>query len=88
MGQYRTAIFTADDEQRRQAEASKAALAQSEEFKGKKIATVIVPAAKFYPAEEYHQKYYQKAPGHFQSYEVGSGRAAYVEEREPHASKP
>ena len=84
--QYRTAIFTADDDQRRQAEASKAVLAQSEEFKGKTIFTAIVPASKFYPAEESHQKYYQKAPEHFQAYEIGSGRAAYVEERERHAS--
>ena len=84
--QYRSAIFTLDDEQRRQAEASKAALTQSEEFKGKTIVTAIVPAGKFYPAEDYHQKYYQKAPEHFQAYEIGSGRAGYVEERAKRAS--
>lgn len=80
--QYRTAIFTADEEQKRLAEASKTALGQSDEFKNKPIATVIVPAGTFYPAEEYHQKYYQKAPDHFESYEIGSGRAGYVERRE------
>lgn len=89
--QYRTAIFTADEEQRRLAEASKNALAQSEPFKGKTIVTAIVPAGKFYPAEEHHQKYYEKEPDRFESYEVGSGRATYVEGREKQAandSKP
>ena len=80
--QYRTAIFTFDAEQKRLAEASKAALGQTEEFKGKRIATLIAPAGTFYPAEEHHQKYYQKAPDHFQAYEVNSGRAGYVERHE------
>ena len=84
--QYRTAIFTTGDEQRRQAESSKAALAQTEDFKGKTIVTEIVSAGKFYPADEHHQKYYQKAPEHFQDYEIGSGRAGYVERRERQAS--
>ena len=83
--QYRTAIFTANEEQKRIAEASKTALGQTDEFKNKTIATLIVPAGTFYPAEEYHQKYYQKAPDHFESYEIGSGRAGYVERHEQSA---
>jgi len=54
--QYRTAIFYMNDAQKRAAEASKAKLDQDPRFRGK-IATQIVPAAKFYPAEAYHQNY-------------------------------
>lgn len=52
--QYMSAIFTHDKEQKQQAEKSKA-----EQTKGG-ILTKIVPAGKFYRAEEYHQKYYKK----------------------------
>ena len=75
--QYRTVIFYRDDEQKKLAEDSKAALAKSGKF-DKPIATQIVAAGKFYPAEDYHQEYYKKNPGHFQAYEVGSGRAGYI----------
>jgi len=54
--QYRSVIFTHSDEQRRQAEAIKAELDRSGRF-GKPVATEIVPAGPFTPAEEYHQKY-------------------------------
>ena len=57
--QYRTAIFYHDDEQRQQAEASKAALAASETF-SLPIVTGITPAGPFWKAEEYHQKYFAK----------------------------
>jgi peptide-methionine (S)-S-oxide reductase len=57
--QYRTAIFYHDDEQRQQAEASKAALAASETF-SLPIVTEITPAGPFWRAEEYHQKYFAK----------------------------
>jgi len=55
--QYRTAIFYHDEEQRRLAEASKDQLARSGKFSAP-IATEIVPATTFYPAEDYHQDYY------------------------------
>ncbi len=52
--QYRTAIFYVSDEQRTLAEASK----QKVQAKLKKtIATEIVAASEFYPAEDYHQDY-------------------------------
>lgn len=54
--QYRAAIFYHSPEQQRLAEASKNAL---EKTKGK-IATMILPAKHFWPAEEYHQQYYEK----------------------------
>jgi peptide-methionine (S)-S-oxide reductase len=57
--QYRTAIFYQSDSQRVQAEASKAALGASGKYK-RPIVTQIVPAAKFYPAEDYHQQYLAK----------------------------
>ena len=59
--QYRSAIFYHDDEQKRQAEASKRGLEQSGRLK-QPIATQIVAAARFYPAEEYHQDSYKKNP--------------------------
>jgi methionine-S-sulfoxide reductase len=75
--QYRTVIFYANDEQKKAAEASKAALAKSGKY-DRPIVTQLVPAGKFYPAEDYHQEYYKKNPGDFQAYEVGSGRAGYI----------
>ncbi|MBM4156934.1 MAG: peptide-methionine (S)-S-oxide reductase MsrA [Lentisphaerae bacterium] len=55
--QYRSAIFTHDEAQKKAAEASKAALDASGAL-GKPVVTVIEPAKVFYPAEAYHQEYY------------------------------
>jgi peptide-methionine (S)-S-oxide reductase len=68
---YRTAIFYATPEQHALAEASK--LKVHEEF-DKPIATEIVAAGRFYPAEEYHQDYYAKNPTRYKSYRVKCGR--------------
>ena len=57
--QYRTSIFVHTDDQRRAAEASKAALEKSKPFK-EAIVTPIIAAADFWPAEEYHQDYYRQ----------------------------
>jgi len=73
--QYRTAIFYRDDEQRRAAEASRAALEKSRPFK-EPIVTEIQMAGPFYPAEEYHQDYYQKNPVRYNLYRNGCGRDA------------
>jgi peptide methionine sulfoxide reductase msrA/msrB len=75
--QYRTAIFFHDEDQRRVAEASKAALEQSRRF-DKPIATAIKPAGEFYPAEQYHQDYYKKNPERYKAYRRGSGREAFI----------
>ncbi len=77
--QYRTAIFYHGEEQRAQAEASKAEIARSGPFAGKTIATQIVAAGPFYPAEEYHQDFYKKNHEQYESYRRGSGRAAFLE---------
>lgn len=75
--QYATAIFYTTEQQKAAAEQSKEQLAQSGKFK-KAIATVILPADKFWPAEEYHQKYYLKNPMAYGMYRFGSGRNAYL----------
>lgn len=71
--QYRSGIFYLDDEQRRLAEASKAALARSKPFKGA-IITEITRATEFYPAEDYHQDFYLKNPLRYKYYRSGCGR--------------
>ena len=77
--QYRSAIFTLNDAQKRAAEASKAKLEQDPRFRGK-IATQIAPAGKFYPAEEYHQNYCKVNPLRYKTYAAGCGRAARLKE--------
>lgn len=71
--QYRTGVYVADDEQRRIAEQSKAALMEKRPFKAP-IVTPIVAASTFYPAEEYHQDYYLKNPIRYKYYRNGCGR--------------
>lgn len=57
--QYRSVIFFYSKEQESAAIVSKEKLQRSSRYKGK-IMTEILPAADFWPAEEYHQKYLQK----------------------------
>ena len=77
--QYRTAIFYHSDEQRRLAEASKARWAASDTFGGRPLVTEIVPASTFYPAEAYHQRYYNTCPLQYKRYRAGSGREGFLE---------
>ena len=77
--QYRTSIFVQTDDQRRAAEASKAALEKSKPFKDA-IVTPIVMATEFWPAEEYHQNYYQKNPVRYTYYRTGCGRDARLKQ--------
>ncbi|MCE9618328.1 MAG: bifunctional methionine sulfoxide reductase B/A protein [Planctomycetes bacterium] len=58
--QYRSAVFTTDEAQLSEAKAFAAALQVSPGFAGRKIVTVIEPARKFFPAEEYHQDYVER----------------------------
>jgi methionine-S-sulfoxide reductase len=58
---YRSAIFYQNDEQKKQAQKVIEELNKSE-FGGK-IVTTLEPASKFWPAEDYHQKYTEKT-GH------------------------
>jgi peptide methionine sulfoxide reductase msrA/msrB len=77
-GQYRSAIFYHDEEQKRLAEKSKEALGKSGKFK-QPIATEIVKFTKFYEAEEYHQDYYKKSSLKYRFYRYGSGRDQFLE---------
>ena len=77
--QYRSAIFYYNEEQKKQAEASKAGLAASGRF-NQSIATEILPATTFYPAEEYHQDYYIKNPIRYRYYRSNCGRDARLAE--------
>jgi peptide-methionine (S)-S-oxide reductase len=77
--QYRSAIFYHDAEQKRLAEASKAALAKSKPFP-QPIVTEIVPAGVFTAAEAYHQDYYLKNPVRYKFYRYRCGRDQRLEE--------
>lgn len=75
---YQTAIFYHSEEQREKAEASKQALERSGRF-DKPVVTPILPAGPFYEAEDYHQDYHKKNPGHYKRYRKGSGRDDFLE---------
>jgi len=72
--QYRAAIFYHDAEQKRLAEASKGALE-----KRMRVVTEILPASRFWPAEEYHQDYYKKNPVRYHFYRFNCGRDQRLE---------
>lgn len=76
--QYRSSIFVHDAEQKRLAEQSKAQLEKSGKLGGA-IVTPIVQAGVFYPAEEYHQDYYQKNPLRYKFYRKSCGRDKRLE---------
>jgi peptide-methionine (S)-S-oxide reductase len=78
--QYRTAIFVHDASQRVAADASLAALRADPRFKGATLYTEIVDAGAFYLAEDYHQDYAVKNPGHYKYYRWGCGRDARLEQ--------
>ena len=75
---YTTAIFYLDDEQKRLAERSKADLEERNLF-DKAIVTPIIPASRFYRAEEYHQDYYKKNPIKYRYYRSRSGRDGFLD---------
>jgi len=60
--QYRSAIFYENDRQKTIAEQVKTKVNQSGKWK-RPVVTEIVPAGKFYPAEDYHQDYLENNPG-------------------------
>lgn len=77
--EYRSIIFVADAEQRKEAEASKKKLEESGRFK-QPIVTQILPATAFYPAEEYHQDFAQKNPTRYGLYRAGCRRDARLKQ--------
>ena len=71
--QYTAAIFYRGAEQREAAERSKRAIEQSGRFT-QPIATAVIAAGPFYPAEAYHQAYYRKNPVRYRFYRWNCGR--------------
>lgn len=76
---YRPVIFVKDEQQRKIAEASKKALADSEQFDDP-IVTQIEDAKPFYPAEDEHQAFYKKNPLRYQMEEMG-GRETFIKQQ-------
>ncbi|MEO9102231.1 MAG: peptide-methionine (S)-S-oxide reductase MsrA [Burkholderiaceae bacterium] len=76
---YRSAIFAQDAEQLKTAEASKAELEKTKPFKAP-IVTEIVAGTTFWPAEEYHQDYYQKNTVRYNFYRYRCGRDERLKE--------
>lgn len=74
---YRTAIFYSTDEQRQKAEESKKFMDESSRFHGS-IVTPILPAVKFYDAEEYHQDFYKKNTEEYKKDRKISGRDEFI----------
>ncbi|HEX6791481.1 MAG TPA: peptide-methionine (S)-S-oxide reductase MsrA [Candidatus Krumholzibacteria bacterium] len=68
--QYRPEIFYHDAAQKAAAEASK----KEVEKKFGMVPVKVTALTTFYPAEEYHQDYYQKNPENYHSYRTGCGR--------------
>lgn len=69
--QYRTGVYVQNEEERRLAEASKAAAAA---VLGEEIVTPITDATPFYDAEDYHQNFYVTHPARYTGYRSGCGR--------------
>lgn len=70
---YRTAIFYRNEEQQKLAEKSKTELEESDYLK-QPIVTQLLEAQTFYPAEDYHQNYYQVNPVRYKYYRFACGR--------------
>jgi peptide-methionine (S)-S-oxide reductase len=78
--QYRPAIFANDEEQRRQAEESRAALERSGRFGPRPIVVQVQPAGPFHPAEDYHQDYAKRNAWRYSFYRLNCGRDARLAE--------
>lgn len=80
--QYRSAIFYTDKQQAALARSSLKQVQSQLQAKGLKgeISTTIVPAMDFFPAETYHQDYYQKNSIRYRFYRFTCGRDNRLEE--------
>jgi peptide-methionine (S)-S-oxide reductase len=77
--QYRSGIYYLTREQEVAAKQSLQQLEKSRPFEGV-IATEIIAASTFYPAEDYHQDYYQKNPIRYKFYRYSCGRDQRLQE--------
>lgn len=84
--QYLSAIFVKDDAEKRKAQASKRKAREvlakqlGQPLKNIQIVTPILARQTFYPAEDYHQNYYQNNPLKYRYYRYRCGRDARLEE--------
>jgi peptide-methionine (S)-S-oxide reductase len=76
--QYRPAIFFHGEEQRKLADETKKTV--QAKFAPRVVHTEIAKAEKFYPAEDYHQDYYEKNPVRYKFYRFNCGRDQRLEE--------
>jgi len=76
---YQSVIFYDGEDEEGIARASKMQLQQSGKF-DRDITTALRPLSSFYPAEDYHQRFYQKNHAHYESYKKGSGRQSFIEQ--------
>ena len=77
--QYRPEIFYHSEEQKQLAEASKKEIEKMKTF-SQTIVTRITEASTFYPAEDYHQNYYQTNTIRYKFYRLACGRDARLAE--------
>ena len=86
--QYRSVVFVADERQKKLAEDSERTITASGVLHDP-IVTQILPAMRFWPAEDYHQDFWKKDPLRYRSYRMGCGRdRRLVELWGDKASKP
>lgn len=85
--QYGTAIFYANEDEKAAALKSREAAAEKLVIKGP-IVTPLLPAKEFYPAEEYHQNYYQKNPLRYKYYRYACDRDQRLKEVWGEAKQP
>ena len=78
---YTSAIYYENLGQEETARAALADLQNADVFSAE-IATEILPAGEFWPAEEYHQDYAQKNQGHYEMYRKASGRDEFTAEHQ------
>lgn len=74
---YRPALFVASESERAMAEASRVEVVKR--FATQQVRTPILPSAKFYPVEDYHQDYYKKNPVRYKYYRYRCGRDQRLE---------
>lgn len=76
---YKPAIFYTTQAQKELAEEFIAKLDNSKKF-DKPVAVAVLSGEVFYMAEENHQDYYRKEPGHYKRFKKGSGREDFINE--------
>ena len=74
---YRSAIFVSGQSER---DVAQAALDGAAETLGQDVVTEVLPAATFWPAEDYHQDYYIRSAVKYGYYRKACGRDARLQE--------